>query len=62
VTLRKNLILLIENYLKEFEARVDAQREQVKIKLKAAIEANDPNKIMEANDELNAISCSKRKS
>ena len=25
-----------ENYLKEFEARVDAQREQVKIKLKAA--------------------------
>ena len=28
-----------DNYLKEFEARVDAQREQVKNNLKLAIEA-----------------------
>ena len=50
-----------ENYLKEFDARVDAQREQVKIKLKAAIEANDPSKIMEANDELTQLAVQKEK-
>ena len=50
-----------ENYLKEFEARVDAQREQVKNKLKAAIEANDPNQIMEANDELTQLAVQKEK-
>jgi hypothetical protein len=49
------------NYLKEFDARVDAQREQVKNKLKAAIEANDPNKIMEANDELTQLAVQKEK-
>jgi len=49
------------NYLKEFDARVDAQREQVKIKLRAAIEANDPNKIMEANDELTQLAVQKEK-
>jgi len=49
------------NYLKEFDARVDAQREQVKIKLKAAIEANDPNMIMEANDELTQLAVQKEK-
>ena len=49
------------NYLKEFDARVNAQREQVKIKLKAAIEANDPNLIMEANDELTQLAVQKEK-
>ena len=49
------------NYLKEFDARVDAQREQVKIKLKSAIEANDPNLIMEANDELTQLAVQKEK-
>ena len=49
------------NYLKEFDARVNAQREQVKIKLKAAIEANDPNMIMEANDELTQLAVQKEK-
>ena len=39
-----------EKYLKEFDARVDAQREQVKRKLKDAIENNDADKIIEAND------------
>ena len=47
--------------MKEFEARVDAQREQVKIKLKSAIEANDPNQIMEANDELTQLAVQKEK-
>jgi len=50
-----------EQYLKEFDARVDAQREQVKIKLKAAIEANDSSKIMEANDELTQLAVQKEK-
>lgn len=50
-----------ENYLKEFEARVDAQREQVKVKLKTAIESNDSNQIMEANDELTQLAVQKEK-
>jgi len=50
-----------ENYLKEFDARVDAQREQVKFNLKAAIEANDPDAIMKANDELTRLSVEKEK-
>lgn len=50
-----------EKYLKEFDARVDAQREQVKRKLKEAIEANDADKIMEANDELTQLTVEKEK-
>ena len=50
-----------ENYLKEFDARVDAQREQVKFNLKAAIEANDADAIMKANDELTRLSVEKEK-
>ena len=50
-----------DNYLKEFEARVDAQREQVKNNLKLAIEANDTDKIMEANDQLTQLAVQKEK-
>jgi len=50
-----------EQYLKEFDARVDSQREQVKSKLKDAIEANDAEKIMEANDELTRLTVEKEK-
>ena len=50
-----------EKYLKEFDARVDSQREQVKRKLKEAIENNDAEKIMEANDELTRLSVEKEK-
>src|SRR6056300_1040083 len=50
-----------DNYLKEFEARVDAQREQVKNNLKLAIENNDTNAIMEANDQLTQLSVQKEK-
>tara|TARA_A100001391_G_scaffold70269_1_gene44897 strand:+ start:575 stop:1573 length:999 start_codon:yes stop_codon:yes gene_type:complete len=50
-----------EQYLKEFDARVDSQREQVKQKLKDAIEANDAEKIMEANDELTRLTVEKEK-
>jgi hypothetical protein len=49
------------NYIKEFDARVDAQREQVKAKLKSAIESQDATQIMEANDELTKLSVEKEK-
>ena len=49
------------NYLKEFDARVDAQREQVKSNLKLAIENNDADKITEANDLLAKLSVEKEK-
>ena len=50
-----------ESYVKEFDARVDAQREQVKIKLQDAIEENDSAKIVEANDELTQLAVEKEK-
>lgn len=50
-----------EAYIKEFDARVDAQREQVKIKLKEAYEAQDVNKIAEAQDELTRLTVEKEK-
>jgi len=52
---------LDQKNLKEFDARVDAQREQVKVSLKQAIEANDPQKIMEANDALTKLAVEKEK-
>jgi len=50
-----------EKYLKEFDARVDSQREQVKKKLKDAIESNDAEAIMQANDELTQLTVEKEK-
>ncbi|QGZ17666.1 hypothetical protein HTVC023P_gp37 [Pelagibacter phage HTVC023P] len=50
-----------EQYLKEFDARVDAQREQVKVALKQAIETNDATQIMEANDKLTQLAVEKEK-
>ena len=50
-----------ESYVKEFDARVDAQREQVRIKLQDAIEENDSAKIVEANDELTQLAVEKEK-
>ncbi len=50
-----------EQYLKEFDARVDAQREQVKVALKQAIESNDASQIMEANDKLTQLAVEKEK-
>ena len=48
-------------YLKEFDARVDSQRAQVKGKLKDAITSQDADKIMEANDELTKLAVEKEK-
>ena len=48
-------------YLKEFDARVDSQREQVKTKLKDAIDAQNSDLIMKANDELTQLAVEKEK-
>mgnify|MGYP003624388529 CR=1 FL=1 len=50
-----------EQYLKELDARVDAQREQVKAALQQAIEAQDASKMMEANDKLTQLAVEKEK-
>ena len=50
-----------EQYLKEFDTRVDAQREQVKVALQQAIESSDASKIMEANDRLTQLAVEKEK-
>ena len=50
-----------ELYIKEYEARIDAQREQAKIKLKEATEAQDSTKVMEATDELTRLAVEKEK-
>ena len=50
-----------EQYLKELDARVDAQREQVKVALQSAIENQDASKIMEANDRLTQLAVEKEK-
>jgi hypothetical protein len=60
-TSEKRLDSADEQYLKEFDARVDAQREQVRVKLKSAIEDNDADAIMQANDELTQLAVQKEK-
>ena len=50
-----------EQYLKELDARVDAQREQVKVALQQAIEKQDASKMMEANDKLTQLAVEKEK-
>ena len=50
-----------DQYLKEFDARVDAQREQVKVALQKAIESQDASKMMEANDKLTQLAVEKEK-
>tara|TARA_R110000751_G_scaffold28587_1_gene74452 strand:- start:1881 stop:2861 length:981 start_codon:yes stop_codon:yes gene_type:complete len=60
-TANKQVQFADENLNKEFDARVDAQREQVRIKLQDAIEASDSAKIVEANDELTRLAVEKEK-
>lgn len=50
-----------DQYLKELDARVDAQREQVKVALQKAIESQDASQIMEANDKLTQLAVEKEK-
>ena len=57
----KSNIALDTGYAKEFDARVDAQKEQVRIKLQDAIDSGDSSKIVEANDELAQLAVQKEK-
>ena len=50
-----------DSYIKEFDARVDAQREQVKSKLRAAYETQNADQITQAQDELTRLSVEKEK-
>tara|TARA_R100001510_G_scaffold25491_1_gene22381 strand:- start:757 stop:1668 length:912 start_codon:yes stop_codon:yes gene_type:complete len=50
-----------KTYVEEYEARVDSQREQVKNKLQKAIEDNNSEAIMKANDELTQLAVEKEK-
>ena len=59
--IEKNYSAVDENYVKEYDARVDAEREQVKKSLQEAIEAQDSKKIMEANDQLTKLAVEKEK-
>jgi chromosome segregation ATPase len=50
-----------KTYVEEYEARVDSQREQVKNRLQKAIEENNSEAIMKANDELTQLAVEKEK-
>ena len=50
-----------ESFVKEYETRVDAQTEQVKQKLKTAMESQDYDSMMTANQELTALAVEKEK-
>jgi hypothetical protein len=49
------------NYLKEYDARIDAEREKAKNALKAAYESQDTDAILEAQDTLTKLSVEKEK-
>ena len=49
------------NYLKQYDARVDAERDKAKAALKAAYDSQDTEAIMEAQDQLTKLSVEKEK-
>ncbi len=49
------------NYLKQYDARIDSERDKAKASLKAALDENDTDKIMEANDQLTKLAVEKEK-
>jgi len=50
-----------ENYIKQFDARIDSERDTVKRKLKAAIEMQDTEAIISANEELARLTVEKER-
>ena len=48
-------------YLKEYDARIDAEKDRTKAALKTAYEAQDPDAITEAQDNLTKLSVEKEK-
>jgi hypothetical protein len=57
----KDKSVVDESFVKEYETRVDAQTEQVKQKLKTAMESQDYDSMMTANQELTALAVEKEK-
>ena len=49
------------NYLNEYNARIDAERDKAKSALKAAFESQDSDAILEAQDNLTRLSVEKEK-
>ncbi len=60
-TVDKKLDETDTQYLKEYDARIDAERDRAKNALKGALEAQDTDKIMEANDNLTKLAVEKEK-
>ena len=48
-----------EEYLKQYDARIDAERDKVKRQLKDALDLQDTEKVMEANDALTKLAVSR---
>ena len=49
------------NYLKEYDARIDSEREKAKSELKNALDNNDTDQILEAQDKLTKLAVEKEK-
>jgi hypothetical protein len=49
------------NYLKEYNARIDSERDKAKSLLKVALDSNDTDQIMEAQDMLTKLAVEKEK-
>ena len=49
------------NYLKEYDARIDAERDKAKAALKTAFDSQDPEQITEAQDKLTKLAVEKEK-
>ena len=60
-TVDKKLDETDTQYLKEYDARIDAERDRAKNALKGALESQDADKIMEANDSLTKLAVEKEK-
>ena len=60
-TVEKKFDATDTNYVKEYDARIDSERDKAKNNLKIALEAQDAEKIMEANDELTKLAVEKEK-
>ena len=50
-----------ENYVKQYDARIDSERDQVKAKLKTAIEMNDSEAIISAQEDLARLTVEKER-
>ena len=49
------------NYLKEYDARIESEREKAKAELKNALDNNDTDQILEAQDKLTKLAVEKEK-